>query len=193
MQQRAESLNSKTLLLIKENQASQVKEFSAFVCMGRCKSLGSLKPFLSYASQPSGVSILCVSHSPQIPVLTIGSSCSLMATRQQVLFSFLAALQAQKFTFGGPESFMAGTSLFIDMAGNTPFLNVWLCNPMDCSLPGSSVHGVFQAQILEWVALSSSRSRPDPGIKPASPASPVLVGRSFTTSAPWETISQGPD
>ena len=32
-----------------------------------------------------------------------------------------------------------------------------LHNPMDCSLPGSSVHGVFQAGILEWVAISSSR------------------------------------
>ena len=32
-----------------------------------------------------------------------------------------------------------------------------LCNPMDCSLPGSSVHGVFQARVLEWVAISFSR------------------------------------
>ena len=32
-----------------------------------------------------------------------------------------------------------------------------LCNPMDCSLPGSSVHEIFQAKILEWVAISSSR------------------------------------
>ena len=28
-----------------------------------------------------------------------------------------------------------------------------LCNPMDCSLPGSSAHGIFQARILEWVAI----------------------------------------
>ena len=37
-----------------------------------------------------------------------------------------------------------------------------LCNPMDCSLPGSSVHGIFQARTLEWVAISFSRgsSRP---------------------------------
>ena len=36
------------------------------------------------------------------------------------------------------------------------------CDPMDCSLPGSSVHGIFQARILEWVAISFSRgsSRP---------------------------------
>ena len=32
-----------------------------------------------------------------------------------------------------------------------------LCDPMDCSPPGSSVHGIFQARILEWVAISSSR------------------------------------
>ena len=32
-----------------------------------------------------------------------------------------------------------------------------LCNPMDCSLAGSSIHGIFQARILEWVAISFSR------------------------------------
>ena len=40
--------------------------------------------------------------------------------------------------------------------------HVWLCNPMDCSLTGSSIHGIFQARILEWVAISFSwgSSRP---------------------------------
>ena len=33
-----------------------------------------------------------------------------------------------------------------------------LCDPMDCSLPGSSIHGIFQARILEWVAISFSRA-----------------------------------
>ena len=32
-----------------------------------------------------------------------------------------------------------------------------LCNPMDCSLPGSSLHGILQARVLEWVAISISR------------------------------------
>ena len=32
-----------------------------------------------------------------------------------------------------------------------------LCDPMNCSLPGSSVHGIFQARVLEWVAISFSR------------------------------------
>ena len=37
------------------------------------------------------------------------------------------------------------------------------CNPMDCSPPGSSVHGISQARILEWVALPSSRGSSQPG------------------------------
>ena len=46
---------------------------------------------------------------------------------------------------------------------------VWLfCDPMDCSPPGSSVHGISQAGILEWVAISSSRGSSQPGMKPMS-------------------------
>ena len=33
-----------------------------------------------------------------------------------------------------------------------------VCDPMNCSLPGSSVHGIFQARVLEWVAISFSRT-----------------------------------
>ena len=36
------------------------------------------------------------------------------------------------------------------------------CNPMDCTLLGSSVHGIFQARILEWVTMSSSREASQP-------------------------------
>ena len=36
-----------------------------------------------------------------------------------------------------------------------------VCNPMDCSLPGSSVHGIFQARVLEWAAISSPGDLPD--------------------------------
>ena len=38
-----------------------------------------------------------------------------------------------------------------------------LCDPKDCSLPGSSIHGVFQARVLEWVAISFSRRSSLPG------------------------------
>ena len=37
------------------------------------------------------------------------------------------------------------------------FCHVWLCDPMDCSPPGSSVHGILQTRILEWVAIPFSR------------------------------------
>ena len=43
---------------------------------------------------------------------------------------------------------------------------VTLCNLMDCSLPGSSVHGIFQARVLEWVAFPSPEELPDLGIEP---------------------------
>ena len=45
-----------------------------------------------------------------------------------------------------------------------------LCDPMDCSPPGCSVHEILQARILEWVAIPFSRGFPDPGIKCGSPA-----------------------
>ena len=37
-----------------------------------------------------------------------------------------------------------------------------LCDPMDCSLPGFFVHGILQARILEWVAMSDSRGSSQP-------------------------------
>ena len=54
-------------------------------------------------------------------------------------------------------------------------------SPVGCSPPGSSVHGISQARIQEWVAISFSRDLSNPGIKPVSPA---LVGRFFTTEPP---------
>ena len=43
-----------------------------------------------------------------------------------------------------------------------------LCNPMDCTPPDSSVHGILQAGILKWAAVPSSRVSSSSGIKPAS-------------------------
>ena len=44
-----------------------------------------------------------------------------------------------------------------------------LCDRLDYSPPRASVHGILQARILEWVALSFSRDLPNPGIEPKSP------------------------
>ena len=58
-----------------------------------------------------------------------------------------------------------------------------LCDPMDCSPPSSSVRGIPQARILEWVSMPSSRDLPHPGIEHMSLSSPALAGGIFTTSA----------
>ena len=58
-----------------------------------------------------------------------------------------------------------------------------LCSPMHCSPPGSSVHGILQARILEWVV--TSRGSSWPGIEPTSPA---LAGRFFTVEPPGKLL-----
>ena len=45
-----------------------------------------------------------------------------------------------------------------------------LCDPLVYSPPGPPVHGIFQARILEWVAIPFSGDLPDPGIESGSPA-----------------------
>ena len=60
-----------------------------------------------------------------------------------------------------------------------------LCDPMDYSPPGSSVHGILQARILEWVAISFSRGSSQPRDRThISRVSPASAGRFFTTEPP---------
>ena len=61
---------------------------------------------------------------------------------------------------------------------------------MDYSLPGSSVHEIFQARILEWVAISFSRDLPDPGTEFASPE---LASSFFTAEAPGKPMKDMED
>ena len=56
-----------------------------------------------------------------------------------------------------------------------------LSDPMDCSLPGSSIHGIFQARVLEWIAISFSRGSSQP--RDRTQVSHI-VGRCFTV---WAT------
>ena len=62
-----------------------------------------------------------------------------------------------------------------------------LCDPMDCSPPGSSVHGIFQARILEWVAISFSRGTSWPRDWTGFSR---IVGRSFTVWATGEALQR---
>ena len=78
------------------------------------------------------------------------------STEKQCFFSF------SPFSF--PPSFIPSLSvcllssiLFLCVSVLVAQLCLTLCHPMDCNLLGSPVHGIFQARILEWVAISDSR------------------------------------
>ena len=73
----------------------------------------------------------------------------------------------------------AGASLFYESENESEVAQLCptLCDPMDCSLPGSSVHGISQARILEWVAISFSRGSSRP--RDRTPVSHI-AGRRFT-------------
>ena len=59
-------------------------------------------------------------------------------------------------------------------------LTLW--DPMDCSLQGSSVHGILQTRILEWVAMPSYRDLPNPGLRLTSLTCPASAEQFFTTN-----------
>ena len=63
-----------------------------------------------------------------------------------------------------------------------------LCGLMNGSPPGSSVHGIFQARILDWGAISYSRGLPQSRNGTHISWDPSLAGRFFTTSAIWEAL-----
>ena len=65
-----------------------------------------------------------------------------------------------------------------------------LCDTVDHSPSVSSVHGIFQVRILEWVAILSPGDLPNPGIEPSSLKSPALAGGFFTTwKREWQPTS----
>ena len=58
---------------------------------------------------------------------------------------------------------------------------------MDCGATGSSVHGISQAKLLEWLPFPSPRDLPDPGIKPSTPS---LQAKSLPTESSERPISK---
>ena len=82
--------------------------------------------------------------------------------------------------------------LFLGMSGEsekvkvTLFNHVWLCDPMDYSLPVSSVHGIFQARVLEWAAISFSRGSFQPRDWTHISCISSIAGRVFYHLTTWE-------
>ena len=71
------------------------------------------------------------------------------------------------------------------------FSHVGLCNPKDCNSPGSFVHGILQARILEWFAVFHFKksSQPKDQTSISYLMSPALAGGFVTTNATWEAHS----
>ena len=65
-----------------------------------------------------------------------------------------------------------------------PQLCPTLCNTIDCSPPGSTVHGIFQARILEWIAISYSRGSSRPKDRTLIPCI-SCIGRQILTTEPF--------
>ena len=63
-----------------------------------------------------------------------------------------------------------------------------LCDSMDCGMPGSSVHGILQARILEWWPCPPPGDLPDSGIEPASPVSPALQADSLPSKPSGKSL-----
>ena len=63
-----------------------------------------------------------------------------------------------------------------------------MCNPMDHSLAGFSVHGILQARILEWVAMPSSRG--SSRLRDRTQGSSCIAGRFFTSGPPGEALTE---
>ena len=64
-------------------------------------------------------------------------------------------------------------------------------NPVDCSLPGSSVHGILQARILSGLPCPPPGDLLGPGMESTFLMSPALADGFFTTSATWEALKKG--
>ena len=68
-----------------------------------------------------------------------------------------------------------------------------LCDPTDCSPPGSSVHGIFQAKYWSELPFPLPGDLTNPGIQPTCPSVPALAGRFFTTEPPGKPMNRWMD
>ena len=109
------------------------------------------------------ITIFLFSH-----ILSLFLSFSLLTPFLQTLCPSLIQSQHLLLSLFGKNlcMFLTAHSLFtsLSVARICSFaqLCLTLCDPLDCSLPGSSVHGSFQARILEWIAISSSKGSSQP-------------------------------
>ena len=96
---------------------------------------------------------------------------ALFETEKHFHFKFLICRHSEDIICSYPPS--------MSVFNSQSFLT--LCDPMDDSLPDSSVHGISQARVLEWIAISFSKGSSGPRNRIASLVSPAMAGKFFTT------------
>ena len=77
------------------------------------------------------------------------------------IFSLVSLSDFSLLVYRNARDFCA-LNLCLESESEVAQLCLTLCDPMDCNPPGSSVHGIFQARVLEWIAISFSRGSSQP-------------------------------
>ena len=98
----------------------------------------------------------------------------------------MAGVREELTTEEEPKSL--GQKSILDVKVKVAQLCLTVCDPMDCSLPGCSAHGILQARKLEWETVPLSRDLPNPGIKPRSC---TLQAGSLPSEPPGKPMNTG--
>ena len=128
----------------------------------------------SFSTESPSIMIMCIFKQKEYFVSR--STLTFILQRQQTLFCLFNSFISLIWTFN-PEAWLC-----VCVCAKSLQLCVTLCNLMDCSPPGSPVHGISQGRILEWVAIFFSRGS-------SQPRDWTLIfctaGRFFSTEATW--------
>ena len=107
---------------------------------------------------------------------------SVAQQNESAIFTHISLLSWIFFPFRSPQSTGSISTLFyacVHVCAKSLQSCLTLCDPMDCTLPASPVHGILQARTLRWVSCPPLGDLPDPGIEPVSPETPAFQADSL--------------
>ena len=102
--------------------------------------------------------------------ITFGIACAQLRARREITLPMKVRLVKARISLVVMYDCERWTIKKVESESDVAQSCLTLCDPMECSLPVSSVHGIFQTRILQWVAISFSSDLPNPGIELWSPA-----------------------